>query len=520
VSLWVYNTLSGKLEEFQTITPGEVKMYVCGPTVYDNSHIGHAMSALVYDIIRRYLEYRDYRVQHAQNFTDIDDKIIRRAAELDIPWNELTEKYVNQFLEWMDALNVKRATVYPRATIELDNIITTIEKLIDKGHAYPARNGDVYYRVSTKSEYGELKHQSVDELLVGARIAPDEAKENALDFALWKAAKPGEPSWESPWGPGRPGWHIECTAMAIEHLGEQLDIHGGGADLIFPHHENEIAQSEAYTGKRPFVRYWLHNGLLQMGSDKMSKSLGNFVTVGDILKEYDADTLRFFVLGSLYRNPLKFTDESFQSAEKGLQRMKAVFDPAEKWGDPTSSDGNEEANQKLQKLAEQARKSFVEAMDNDFNTAIALATLFDLVRDIFREREQGASGFSLFVARQTLLDLGNVLGLRLDKDTRPKLVVNSKPFQELLDTLGSLFDGSYLPAFSEQLIAGREEIERNPETDQLEEANRYVRLLVETRSALKKARQFQLADNIRDRLKDLGVKLEDRPDGTIWKFEK
>ncbi|MEI7554926.1 cysteine--tRNA ligase [Candidatus Chlorohelix sp.] len=474
MSLTVYNTLSGKIEQFETIVPGEVRMYVCGPTVYDNSHIGHAMSALVYDIVRRYLEFRGYKVIHAQNFTDIDDKIIRRAAEMGVPWQPMTEKYINQFLEWMDALNVKRATIYPRATNELGNILAAIQTLIEKGFAYTASNGDVYYRVKAKPEYGELKHQSLDDLMVGARIAPDEAKENALDFALWKAAKPGEPSWESPWGAGRPGWHIECTAMAVEHLGEQIDIHGGGADLIFPHHENEIAQSEAATGKRPFVRYWMHNGLLQMGSDKMSKSLGNFVTVGNILENYDADTLRAFILGSVYRNPLSFSEESFIAAQRGLERLKAVFSSVEKWGEPGNTEGNPAATSTLHAAIEQARAGFIEAMDSDFNSAIALAALYDLTRELNREREHGASPQSLHEARALLLELGNVLGLRLDRDTSPKRGLEAAPF---------------------------------------------ISLLVETRTALKSAKQYQLADQIRDKLKALGVKVEDRPDGTSWKFE-
>jgi cysteinyl-tRNA synthetase len=474
VALRVYNTLSGQKEEFQTYTEGKVSMYVCGPTVYDNSHIGHAMSALVYDVIRRYLEYKGYEVKHAQNFTDIDDKIINRSLKEGVPWQQIIERYINQFLEWMDALNVQRATVYPRATVEIENIVGTIQKLIDKGFAYAASNGDVYFRVNKKLEYGELKHQSIDELLVGARIAPDEAKESALDFALWKAAKPGEPSWPSPWGEGRPGWHIECTTMAIEHLGEQIDIHGGGSDLIFPHHENEIAQSECVTGKRPFVRYWLHNGLLQMSDEKMSKSLGNFVTVGDILRDYDADTLRYFVLGSIYRNPLKYSDESFKGAERGLERLKSVFSTVEKWGEATDESGSAEATASLQKATEQTHTAFIEAMDDDFNTAQALARLFDLVRDIYRGRELGASPKSLYAARSTLLELSNVLGLRLDKNTKPQTNAEIGP---------------------------------------------YIDLLVETRAGLKAAKQFQLADRIRERLKELGVKLEDRPDGTSWKFE-
>ncbi len=518
MALRVYNTLSGQKEEFQPLSPDKVTMYVCGPTVYDSSHIGHAMSAVVFDVIRRYLEFKDYKVQHAQNFTDIDDKIINRAIKENVSWQSITERYINQFLSWMDGLNVQRATVYPRATADIEDIKTTIQQLIDKGHAYPAA-GDVYFRVSSKPEYGELKHQSIDELLIGARIAPDEIKENALDFALWKGAKPGEPSWESPWGPGRPGWHIECSAMVTKHLGEQVDIHGGGADLIFPHHENEIAQSECATGKRPFARYWMHNGLLQLGDEKMSKSLGNFVTVGDILENYDADTLRFFVLGSLYRNPLKYTQDTLDSEQKGLERLKSVFSPVEKWGEPDNAEGNAEATASLQQATEYTRATFIEAMDDDFNTAQARARLFDLVRDIYRTREQGASPASLHAARAILLELGNMLGLRLDKNTKPENNIQATPFLELWDETRSIIQNVGLRELNESIFLWElgQRI-RSPLSSEVK-AEQVIDWLKETRTALKAAKQFQLADNIRNRLKELGVKLEDRADGTTWRFE-
>lgn len=484
MTLRITNTLSGQKEEFVPLVPGEVSMYVCGVTVYASSHIGHAMSAVTFDMIRRYLEYKGYRVSHVVNFTDIDDKIIKRALDENVPWQSITEKYVAEYLEWMDALNVERATVYPRATQEIAEIIGAIEKLVEKGYAYESQ-GDVYYRVLMKPEYGELKHQNLDELNAGARVEIGEAKENNLDFALWKAAKPGEPSWTSPWGPGRPGWHIECSAMALHHLGAQIDIHGGGADLIFPHHENEIAQSEALTGVRPFVRYWAHNGLMQAkildeatgkwGIEKMSKSLGNTLSVDKLLKMGDPDMLRFFVLGSHYRSPLTYTDDSFEVALRNLESLKKVFDPTEKWPDPASKEGNAAATSALEKAVQTARHDFETAMDDDFNTPVVLAALFELKSEIFRLRSAGASGASLESARNTLAELGGVLGLRM---------------RELPQAKGS------------------------------QEVEPFINLLVDLRRELKAAKQFALADRIRDQLKELGIKLEDRPDGTIWKFEK
>ncbi|NWJ98111.1 MAG: cysteine--tRNA ligase [Chloroflexi bacterium] len=474
MALKVYSTLSGQKEEFKPFSEEQVTMYVCGPTVYDSSHIGHAMSAVVFDVIRRYLEFQGYKVRHAMNFTDVDDKIINRANKEEVDWHTLTEKYINEFLEGIDALNVQRASVYPRATEEIGNIIAAVAELVEKGAAYPVE-GDVYYRISAAQEYGALKHQSLEDLRAGERVEVDSRKENALDFALWKAAKPGEPSWESPWGLGRPGWHIECSAMALRHLGARLDIHGGGADLIFPHHSNEIAQSESLTGARPFVKYWLHNGLLQFGSDKMSKSLKNFVTIQEILKMGDPDNLRMFVLNSVYRNPLNYSPENFEAAGRGLQRLKAVFDPTQQWGDPTATQGNPEANQTLQQEIESVRPDFIEAMDDDFNSPQAMACLFDLVKEIHKGRDAGASPALLHLARETLAELGGVLGLRLKEVNHATGPTDCGPF---------------------------------------------INLLISTRRELRAVKQFALADKIRQNLKELGVTLEDRADGTSWKFEK
>jgi cysteinyl-tRNA synthetase len=459
-------------------------MYVCGVTVYAGSHIGHAMSALTFDMIRRYLEYRNYQVKHVINFTDIDDKIIQRAKAEQIDWRALTERYIQQYLEWMDALNVKRATAYPRATEEISAIIEAIADLQAKGYAYELR-GDVYYRIARKPEYGELKHQSIDELRAGARVERDEGKENVLDFALWKAAKQGEPCWPGPWGDGRPGWHIECSVMVSRHLGAQIDLHGGGTDLIFPHHENEIAQSEALTGQRPFVKYWVHNGMLQAKTwseadgayrvEKMSKSLGNTLSVDKLLAMGDPDLLRMFVLGSHYRKPLTYTDESFALALRKLARLKKALAPEETWPDPTSPAGNNTATGDLEKATRRARIGFEAAMDDDFNTSVALACLFELSTEIFKGRTARASGMAIDNARETLAELGGVLGLRM----------KALPFQR-----------------------------------SSQDSEPFIALLVDIRRELKAARQFALADRIREQLKALGVKLEDRVDGTSWKFEQ
>lgn len=484
MAIRIYNTLSSQKEDFVPREANLVTMYVCGVTVYDSSHIGHAMSALSFDVIRRYLEYRGYEVRHIINFTDIDDKIIRRAQTEGIDWQVITERYIAEYLEAMDALNVKQATFYPRATLEIDNIKKAVEELIGKGFAYEV-NGDVYYRVLKKPEYGELKHQNVDELRAGARVETGIVKENDLDFALWKAAKPGEPSWSSPWGEGRPGWHIECSAMALQHLGAQIDIHGGGTDLIFPHHENEIAQSEALTGKRPFVKYWAHNGMLQAKVwdeaeskfvvEKMSKSLGNTLTITNLLTRGDSDMLRIFVLGSHYRNPVTYTDESFEVALRSLDRLKGVFAHDEKWPDALDNEGDSLATTALQKAIETAKIGFETAMDDDFNTPQALARLFDLVRETFKGRDMKASGRVLNAARETLAELGGILGIRMKDVSQATSLKGAEPF---------------------------------------------IDLLVETRRELKGVKQFGLADRIREQLKELGVKLEDRAEGTSWRFEK
>ena len=379
MSLRVYNTLSGKKEEFQPLVPGKVDMYVCGVTVYDYCHIGHARANIVFDIVYRYLQYSDYDVTYVRNYTDVDDKIINRANERGISSKQLAEEFIRAFDEDMAALGLRKPTHEPKATEYIDRIIVLAEQLIEKGMAYES-GGDVYYSVEKFPAYLKLSKRNMEEMQAGARIAPGEQKRNPMDFALWKAAKPGEPSWESPWGPGRPGWHIECSAMSSSLLGETFDIHGGGRDLIFPHHENEIAQSEGVSGK-PFVKYWLHNGFVNLNQEKMSKSLGNFFTIRDILQSYDPEVVRFFILTAHYRSPVDFSDQNLKDARAGLSRfyeaLQAAADAVE--GVPES--------QVVAQEGEELEAQFRAAMDDDFNTPEALAVLFDLVREINRLRE-------------------------------------------------------------------------------------------------------------------------------------
>jgi len=448
----LYSTLTRREEEF--VPAGDtVKMYVCGPNLYAPCHVGHAMSYVVFDVLRRYLEYRGYQVRHVQNFTDIEDKIIARAQALDVTTDELARQYVERFFTDMDKLNIQRAHVYPLATHEIPGMIEMIQGLIANGHAYPV-DGDVYFRVTSDDDYGKLSGRALDDLQAGARIEVDERKEHPMDFALWKASKPGEPSWESPWGGGRPGWHIECSVMSRRYLGETLDIHGGGQDLIFPHHENELAQSESYTGVTPFVRFWVHNGLARLsdGEEKMTRSLGNLVSITDALEQHGADTLRLFILSSNYRSPLTYGDEPLAAARRGVERLRTAAHAASADGDPL--DGG------------RFRDRFIEAMENDLNTAQAMAALFDLARDINRARDEGRD---IKPAQAVLLELSGVFGLTLAAEERE---IAAAPFIEAL-------------------IALREE--------------------------LRQAKQFALADSIRSRLDGLGIALEDSREGTVWK---
>jgi cysteinyl-tRNA synthetase len=461
MSLMIYNTLTHDKKPFKTIEAGKVRLYVCGPTVYDQAHVGHAMSSLVFDVIRRYLEYRGYQVRHVMNYTDIDDKVIQRAAKLGVDPLMLAEQYINEYRQHIEALNILPAAAYPRVSQQIENIIAMVQGLERAGFAY-AIDGDVYFRVARDSGYGKLSGRKPEDMQAGSRLEVDERKENAADFALWKSAKPGEPSWDSPWGKGRPGWHIECSAMCLNLLGEQIDIHGGGNDLIFPHHENELAQTECLTGK-PMARYWVHNGMLQLKGEKMSKSLGNLVTIAQFLDEHEAETLRLLVLNSHYRSPLTFNDDVIRQAEGGLERLRGGLRPAQ----PGQLAPQAEAELKAKVAAVQ--DGFEEAMDDDFNSPAALGQLFELVRAINHGRDAGLAQAALDPAQQLLRKLAGLLGLDLDK--RPALGQQAQPF---------------------------------------------IELLAEIRNELRQVSQWTLADRIRDRLAELGIVLEDGKGGTTW----
>jgi cysteinyl-tRNA synthetase len=464
MSLTVYNTLTREKEAFSTIEPGKVRMYVCGPTVYSDAHVGHAMSSIVFDFIRRYLEYKDYEVRHVMNFTDVDDKIIARAATLGEDPAVLANRYTETYKEQLDRLNVRRPTVFPRVSQTIPEIIQMVAELVKTGHAYVTRGGDVYFRVRSDPDYGKLSRRSLEEAVSGTRVLTSEDKEDEGDFALWKAAKPGEPRWASPWGEGRPGWHIECSAMNLACLGEQIDIHGGGNDLVFPHHENEIAQTECYTGK-PFARYWIHNGMLQLKGEKMSKSLGNLIAIDEFLADHDADVLRLVIAGSGYRKPLVFNDEVVADSERGLERLRSAHRP------PSGNTAAGPATETLSEGVQQGRRAFEAAMDDDFNAAGALAAIYDLVRAINTARDAGVGGQPFADAQATFRALTDVLGLRLE-------------------TVRS--EGQSIAPF--------------------------VELLLSTRQDLRKAKQWALADKIREELKALGVLVEDTAQGSTWRM--
>ena len=432
-------------------------MYVCGITAYDECHIGHAMTYVIFDVIKRYLRFKGYKVKHVQNFTDIDDKIIERANRLGVPPAELAGKYADQYFANMDALNVERADFYPRATEEIPKIVEIIQGLFAKGYAYELE-GSVYFRVRNFPDYGKLSHRSLAEMIPKEGYC-ERDKEYPLDFALWKASKPGEPFWESPWGQGRPGWHIECSAMALKYLGETIDIHGGGQDLVFPHHENEIAQSESFTRQIPFVRYWLHNGLMQLDKQKMSKSTGNLVCIGDALDRFGSDAIRLFVLSSHYRSPLTYSEEALEASERGAERLRSVLAHR-----TDSGEGAAVLN------AQPFEQRFVEAMDDDFSTPQAIAVLFELAREINRGAEKG---LNVTEGQHTLLKLAGILGLTLQEKTQPT-----------------------------------------------PDAEAFISLLSSIRDDLRRNHEWQLADKIRKGLADLGVTLEDTPHGTRWEYRK
>lgn len=463
----VYNTLTRKKEELVPITPGEIKMYACGPTVYNYIHIGNARPLCIFDILRRYLEYRGYKVTFVQNFTDIDDKIIRRANEEHVDFSEISERYIKEFWTDADGLNVRHATVNPKATENIDAIIHIISTLIEKGYAYEAQ-GDVYFSTEKFKDYGKLSHQPLEDLEAGARIMVGEVKREPMDFAVWKAAKPGEPAWDSPWGKGRPGWHIECSAMNWRYLGDTIDIHCGGQDLIFPHHENEIAQSECFTGK-PFAHYWMHNGYINVDNVKMSKSLGNFFTVRDVAEKYGYEPIRYLLISAQYRSPINYSTDIIEQCISALNRLYTCRDSLD-FELKNASDAEHDGDRAIIAGFGKYREQFIDAMDDDLNTADAIASIFELVRDINT----------------------NVVG-----KTPSKALVEGaiSVFDELTGVLGLVY---------------------NRKTETLDSD---IEALIEARTNARKEKNWAEADRIRDQLKEMGIVLEDTAQGVKWHRE-
>jgi cysteinyl-tRNA synthetase len=559
----VFNTLSGKKEEF--VPQGDVvTMYVCGINPYADAHIGHAMSYIFFDVVRRYLEFRGYKVKHVQNITDIEDNIITHANELSVSVPELTQKYVERYDEDIERLNILRAHEYPRAMGEIEKILEIVQGLEEKGFAY-AVGGNVYFRVRNVPDYGKLSGRSLEQMRAGARIDVGEDKEDPMDFLLWKAAKPGEPSWDSPWGKGRPGWHIECSAMSIRYLGEQIDIHGGGQDLVFPHHENEIAQAESFTGKKPFAKYWIHNGLLQMGADKMSKSVGNLVTIREALEKYSTDAIRIFILSSYYRSPLTYSEETLEAAEKGAERLRQA-----------ASRTGEENKGEAQIDTESYRSRFIEAMDDDFGTAQAVAVLFDLAREI---NQAADSGLDTSEARGMLVELAGVLGLTLQESEeqtfeaelyQKSLAIDPNSstevshfrgqvqasLQRIASNIGTLSNlntslrnelvlGNYtslnIPSLNdvEKLLRDFDQQFKSFQSRIMDPLEQYSFQAVQNdlkdlsdisvanineyndmRTQFRAIKQFKLADEIRNKIDKLEIVFEDTPKGTVWKRKR
>jgi len=479
----IYNTLACGKEEFIPLSPGRVTIYACGVTVYDHCHIGHARSAVVFDIMRRYLNYKGLDVLYVRNFTDIDDKIINRAKQEGIAWDEVAQKYTGEYYTDMDMLGVKRADVEPKATDHIPEIIAIVQGLIQKGYAYESE-GSVYFSVDRFHEYGKLSKRDKDDMVAGARVEVDERKKNPLDFVLWKQSKTGEPFWESPWGQGRPGWHIECTAMSIKHLGESFDIHGGGADLLFPHHENEIAQSEAFTGK-PFARYWVHNGFITINKEKMSKSLGNFFTIKEVLNEFDPEVVRFFLLSTHYRSPIEFSDEQLREAESSVDRYYSTVIRMDDFLLKSESGEQEPSRAGVlfgEFLAVFLHK-FEEAMDDDFNTALAIGHIFELIRETNRfldSKPSGAKSRELLAhAKALLLNVGSTLN-----------IFNRPPREWYVSIMKIRKTG-----LTEQEIVEK----------------------INARLDARQRKDWHAADAIRKELEEKGIILEDKKDRTDWK---
>ena len=486
----IYNTLTSKKEEFTPITPGTVKMYACGVTVYDYSHLGHARGAVVFDVIQRYFRRKEFRVTYVRNFTDVDDKIINRAREEGITAAEVARKYIQAYQEDMARLGVSRADVEPKATEHIKEMVEVIKGLIEKGHAYVV-DGNVFFHVASFAGYGKLSKRNLEDMQAGARVEVDERKKDPLDFALWKASKPGEPAWDSPWGPGRPGWHIECTAMGFKHLGETFDIHAGGKDLIFPHHENEIAQSEAFSGRR-FVNYWLHNGFVNINQEKMSKSLGNFFTIREILDQYDAEIVRLFLLSTHYRSPIDFSDGNLKDARAGLDRFYTMkegiknFLTGKKPPAVKPEEVIEASDRPLYEKILNLPRAFEDAMDDDFNTAFAIGLIYDLVRDVnkFLAEVEGKREDAAYIILSAAADAFDNVGKTL---------------------------GIFLRDPEEWFKAAR--LGEGKVSLPMEKIEEYIHLRNEARAR----KDWAEADRIRQVLDEAGVALYDRAGGTVWK---
>jgi cysteinyl-tRNA synthetase len=530
--LQVYNTLTRKKEPFVTREPGRVGMYVCGINPYDFCHIGHARSYVAFDVVRRWLEFSGFQVTHVQNFTDIEDNILKRAKESGRDWREIVDSFTQAYFEDFDALGVLRAHHYPKATEHIPQMIALIQSLVERGVAYAA-DGDVYLEVGKIPGYGKLSRRRLDEMLPGARVEPDPRKRDPLDFALWKAEKPGEPSWESPWGPGRPGWHIECSAMSMQYLGNDFEIHGGGQDLIFPHHEDEITQSEAATGQ-PFVRYWLHNGWVTINREKMSKSLGNFFTIREVLARYRPQVVRLFLLMTHYRSPLEFSDAGLDQAKAARERLEiALLNIKRLLSLPPARRPPGGSLAGLKESVETCRRAFRESMDDDFNTPRAIGAIFDLVAELNRLTAEG--GFSptvedrpaLEAVRDAIVELAGVLGLALEEPAeslQPPLGVPTGFYERLSEVLDEVIRRATAGAeqdASKAALLHAIAAEARAAADAARAAapiSEIIPKAVNVRTLARQHGEFSLGDAIRSCLRDLGVILEDHPEGTTWRW--
>ena len=471
----VYNTLTRRKEEFVPLKTGEISIYCCGVTPYNVPHIGNARPFVTWDVIRRYFTRCGYKVRYVQNFTDVDDKIINTANKEHTDWKTISDRYIDRYFKAMDALNVRRADVYPRVSENMTDIVEMISGLIDKGYAYALPDGDVYYSVEKFAGYGKLSGRSLEDMQAGARVEVNDRKHHPMDFALWKAAKPNEPSWDSPWGKGRPGWHIECSTMSLKYLGEKFDFHGGGSDLIFPHHENEIAQSQAYlSDDNSFARYWLHNGFITIKSEKMSKSKNNFFTVEDVLREYNGEVLRFFILQTHYRSPLDFGEDRLNEAQSGLERLTNTKEQIDKL---LAKAGNADNGAGLLQTAKNLLAEFDAAMDDDFNTALAIGRMFELSKAINIYSQQATNGGELDAAN---------------------FAATADIYMTMAKVIG-IFEQTANKAQDDELV------------------DKLINIIIEIRQDARKAKNWSLADKIRDELKSAGVVLEDNKDGAVWK---